>query len=177
MSEDNHKAFAVEIVNEQGVCVGTKPYGEVDRLHDILKNVFIFLLTPDRELILATITEHRLSKKIYKGKFGTPTVSLLRHGEDCEKAAKRALVNDLAIYPATLVHLGDNMETMNDGTRRLMCVYYAIHDTNVKVNGHILKDIRPVRREELTRLLQTSSEQFSPQFLVAYDRYKSILPF
>ncbi|GEM_PF-7078592 len=169
--------FAIDTWNEQGELLATKPYAAVDRRADILKNVFVFVLTSTRELLLGSITESHLSKKLYKGKLGTPTVTLLRHGEEPMKAAGRGLMNDLAIHPSKMTFLGEHLETMSDGTRRIMNVFFCIYDGAKKVNTHTLTEIRLIRRVELEPLLQVNPDQFSPQFITAYSRYKRVLPF
>ncbi|PIR45260.1 MAG: hypothetical protein COV10_00010 [Candidatus Vogelbacteria bacterium CG10_big_fil_rev_8_21_14_0_10_51_16] len=177
MTKDEEKLFDVDIFNDAGEPIGAKPWPQVDRRRDVLRNAFVYVFTPEREMLLATITEEHLSKKIYKGKLGSPAVTLVRHGESCEKAATRALVNDLAIYSSKLVHLGDTFETFNDGTKRHMCVFFCVHDANVKPNGHMLANVRRVRRQDMETLLRLNPEQFSPQFVQSYQRYKRHFPF
>ena len=177
MGDDIHKPYEVDIFDNEGNCIGTKPWPTVDRKNDILPNAFVFVFTPDHEMLLGKITEDYLSKKIYKGKLGAPAVTLIRHGEPCEKAARRALLNDLTIHSPKLNYLGEQFETFSDGTKRKMCTFFCIHDQNLKLNSQVIDSVRTIRRVELETLLRLSPEQFSPQFVRSYERNKRHFPF
>ena len=177
MTKDSGANYRVDILNEHGKTVGSKPWNEVDRRNDILPNAFVFVFTSAREMLLATLTESKLSKKIYKGKMGVPAVSLLWQNEEPEKAGYRALLNDMCIHPSTIQFLGKEFESLNDGTKRLMHVFCCVYDNGWNLNAEQIASIKKVKRVELETLLKIDPDQFSPQFVVAYEKYKRKFPY
>ncbi|MBI5138322.1 MAG: hypothetical protein HZA95_00810 [Candidatus Vogelbacteria bacterium] len=177
MINSSSHSYKVDILDEHGKPVETKVWNEVDRRKDYLENAFVFVFTQNREMLLATLTESKLSKKIYKGKMGVPAVSLVWQNEDPSKAAERALLHDMCIHPSKLYLLGREFESLKDGTKRLMNVFYCLYDNNWNINTEQLSTIKKIKRVELETLLKIDPDQFSPQFLVAYEKYKRKFPY
>ena len=177
MTKDSPTSYRVDTLDDKGNIIGSKAWNEVDRRNDFLPNAYVFVFTPMKEMLLATLTESKLSKKIYKGKMGVPAVSLVWSNEEPEKAAMRALLNDLSIHPSEVFFLGKEFENLSDGTKRLMHVFYCLYDGECSMNTEHLSTFKKIKRVELETLLKVDPDQFSPQFVVAYERYKRKFPY
>lgn len=160
----------VDILDDTGKVVGRKPYAEVDRRTDTLHCVQILFLAPEKHVLLTKLP----AKSAWAGRIGTTVSTIVRHGEATEVAAQRCLRNELGLNSVHLHYLGQSFETMENNVKRLLSQYVARAQAPLTLDP---KDgeIVAMTYAELMKNIAHDRGQFSPSFLVLWDRYSGQL--
>lgn len=161
----------VDIFDEQGNPIGTKPYTEVDRKTDVLHCVQTLLLSPGRQIALNVLP----AKSPWAGRLGTTVGTIVRSGEATEVAAARGLRKELGIEEPNLRYLGKSFEIMENGVKRWLSAYVCLHQGEISLNPED-GALKLLSKEEFLAALGGDRTQFSPSFLALYEKYHSQFP-
>lgn len=171
-----HEDFDVDILNDQGKVVGVKKRKDVDKQHDVLHSVFVLVVTPDREVILAAIPVAPEQHRWYAGCLGSTAATIVRHGEPIDVAARRVLAHELFLDYDEPVFLGEDFETYPDGIQKLSTTYYSVHNGELKPNPHEQDRLVPLSRAQIEAMIKKDPSVFAPTFLALWRRYGDRLP-
>lgn len=167
--------YPVEILNERGEVVGSKPRKDIDRVGDILHASYVFALTPNKQAAFYIIQNKGLAT-LYVGTYACPA-AILRVGEDRDAGARRALHDDFGVEDTDLQFLGEKFLTYADGVRRLMAGYVAFLSDAPQMTADGLSPVITMPHANLAYTIQSSPELFSAGTLAFWEAFGTQLPF
>lgn len=161
----------VDLLDDQGNAVGTKPYAEVDRRVDALHCAQILFVDNEQAIALTTLP----ARSAWVGRLGVTISTIVRHEEAVEVAANRCCKNELGIEPGNLRYLGETFEVFEGGIKRLISHYACVwHEPIVLApeNGELVL----MTKSDFLQRIATDRAQFAPPFLALWDRYHNDIP-
>ncbi|SRR6266550_2488414 len=171
-----HGAYPVDIVDENGLVVGTKLRRDIDKHKDIYHAVYIVLVTPVGQMVLAKIPERSDLPNLYEGQWGVPAASIRRTGESPMVAAQRAVARELYIDNAKVVPVGGGLFAMDDGRQTYGSVYYLIANPPSTYSSTDIVELITVSPRELRERIQENPDEFAPTMRILWDKYQDRLP-
>jgi len=172
----DHADYLVDLVDEHGAAIGSKPRRDIQKKADLYHTVFVLLRTPDNRLILSEIPARHDLPNLYAGRLAATAATIRRHQETSEEAAKRAASSELRLAPDALrlTNLDDSYR-VTDGYRQYVSVYVATHDVPADFNHTDIKRLALFTRDELDEAIRTDAEAFAPTFRVIWQTYADSL--
>jgi hypothetical protein len=166
----NHAEYLVDLVDENGTIVGSKPRREINKSTDLYHTVFVILRTRGNELILSKIPERKDLPNIYPGSIGATAATIRRHNETPGQASIRAVKNELYIEDAQLTHLSDGYAVLPDGRENYMSVYRGTHSAPEEFSHIDIGSFVTFGQVELDDALRSNRGQFAPTFLAIWQK-------
>lgn len=161
----------VDLLDDHGNPIGTKPHAEVDRRTDALHCVQILFL--DREHVIALT---RLpARSAWAGRLSGTIATIVRHEEAVEVAALRCCKKELGIEPGNIHYLGESFEVLEGGLKRLLSHYMCVWNEPITLNPED-GELVLMTKDEFLQRLAADRTQFSPAFLALWDRYHNEIP-
>ncbi len=171
-----HAEHLVDVLDANGNVTHHKARREIDKSKDIYHTIHVLLITPEKDILLSVIPTREDLPNLYSSHYGTTLATIRRHGETSDEAAVRALSRELFIDEVQPIKLGELFETLSDGHKSLMTVYYfqsEIPDAYSIVDIGSLVAMTP---KEIDVLVETCSEDLAPNFKVLWQKYRTKLP-
>jgi len=138
----------IEVYNEKGEVIVSKPRKDVNKKIDILKSVVILVVNGKKELFMIKARD-----SLWADKWGGSCAGLVRHDEDVREAAKRTLQRELGIND-NLNFLGEQYHDW-DGVKRLLNVFSArVNDNKPNPNKNDIKEWRWVSFDEAQAMIK-----------------------
>lgn len=142
----------VALVNEGGGLIGHKPRSMLQKT-DVVHSVFVFIVTPRRQVLLS---------KISGGKLSASAVTLCKREEDASTAAARAILP----RHIDLHHLGDQLYRSPDGHAIYMSAFYGVTSAEPHDSYELLD----------AATLGARLADFTPALQFAWQSYRTLLP-
>jgi hypothetical protein len=171
-----HDTYPVDLLDSKGGVVGQKLRKDIDKLHDTYHGVYIFLVTPEGELILSEIPNRRDLPNLYPGKRGVTIATIRRHGEDAEKAARRALNRELFIEKADVHFIGEAFARPDNKHSVFLSAYYVVSHLPEKLSTVDVGLLEVKSAKEVINELTQSPSSFAPTFRFLWNKWHSKLP-
>lgn len=159
----------VDILDERGNIVDTKPRKDIIKGKDIYHAVYGVVITPEHELVLSKIADRQDLPNLHAGKLGCTAATIRRSGERAEEAMHRALANELHLH-SRAQRLHESMVNI-DNTKRLI-TFYTINST--KPEHHSKTDIDELHAfsaEAFKTLLERHSDTVTPPLKLFWQHY------
>lgn len=169
-----HDEYNVQLCDERGITTGYKVRRDVDKKHDTLHVVDIFVIGSGK-LLLAKIP----TSPMYTGLWGVSACTLLRQHESVEEAALRCLESELEIIStdALLESLGAKFFQYSDGVRRFRTTFYAETLRKVFVaDPKNASELRWFSRDDIDDMIDDAVAECSPPFLALWKEYHEKIP-
>jgi len=147
----------VSLVNEGGQAIGHKEKSAL-LPGDIYHSVFVFLVTPLKEVVVSRMSEGRLS---------ATAVGLNTPGETPEQTALRATSVISPQEVPQLRHLGDQFYTAANGRKTYISVFYGTtHATDIQ-QTHVAMTAAEV---------DAAADSCTPALRFIWNSYRHMLP-
>lgn len=171
-----HANHLVDIVNKQGKVVGHKRRRDIDKSSDLYHSVLTLLITPEGEVILSTIPERKDLPNRYVGRLGVPVATIRRNEETADEAALRSLGRELFIDEPEVYHLGDRLQTYEDGHQTYVSAYYLITPPLQTYSKTDITDMMVLGLADFQTRLDSEPERFAPTLRALWNAYRHELP-
>lgn len=171
-----HGAYFVDIFDQHGHLAGQKRRRDIDKSKDIYHTIYIFLITPEGEVVLAHIPEREDLPNMYAGQIGASVATIRRHDESTIRAAQRAAARELFIDDAEVHELGEEMLVLDDGHRTLASVFYLVSEPPETFSKTDLAGFEVMTPAKVSRELQEHPEKFAPTMQNLWQKYVKSLP-
>lgn len=142
----------VALVNEGGGLIGHKPRSLLQKT-DVVHSVFVFIVTPSRQLVLSKMNDGHLSAS---------AVTLCKRDEDAPAAANRVILP----RHINLHHLGDQLYRSPDGRAIYMSAFYGVASVEPHESYELLD----------APALAERTADFTPALQFAWQSYHHLLP-
>lgn len=170
-----HGSHRVDLVDENGLVVGSKPRREIDKSHDVYHVVYVMLVTPEGELVLSRIPKREDLPNLYAGKLGSPAATIRRSDESPMSAAQRAAARELYIDNAAVVPVGGGLFD-TDGRQSYVSVYYAVASAPDVYSATDIADLVTIAPREFRKTVEETPQDLAPNLLELWRRYEKRLP-
>jgi len=166
-----HAAYEVDLVNEQGLPIGTKTRQEIQKATDLYHTIFVLLNTPEGRLLLTEIPERTDLPNMYPGLLGVTVATIRRHLETPDQAASRAVAKEVYIEDLPLTKMGDHYTELPDGRRQYISLYSGVHAMPEEYSHTDISNLQAFTPDEITKNLATEPQRFAPAFVDIWQRY------
>lgn len=170
-----HGRHLVDIVDENGVVVGSKPRREIDKWHDLYHVIYVILISPDGQLILSRIPNRRDLPNLYTGRLGAAVATIRRSGESPMVAAQRAIARELYVDDAEVIPVGGGLFEA-DGKQTYVSVYYMIAEAPETYSSTDIMELVTIPPREFRELVEHRHDALAPNLLALWHRYEDRLP-
>lgn len=171
-----HGTHLVDLVDENGLVVGTKQRREIDKNHDVYHTIFTILVSPVGQVVLARIPQRKDLPNLYVGLLGAPAATIRRSGESPMAAAQRAATRELFIDDATVVPVGGGLLNLEDGRQTYVSLYYMVANPPESYSSTDIGELVTFNPRELGELIAEHPDQFAPTMVMLWNRYQDRLP-
>lgn len=171
-----HGRHLVDLVDENGLVVGSKQRRDIDKNHDVYHTVYTVLVSPVGEVILAQIPSRKDLPNLYVGQLGVPAATIRRSGESPMSAAQRSVERELFIDDANLIPVGGGLFNLSDSRQTYVSVYYMVADPPESYSSTDIGELVTFTPRELRERMDAHPEEFAPTLLEVWKRYQSRLP-
>jgi len=171
-----HGRHLVDIVDENGLVVGSKQRRDIDKNRDTYHAVYTALVSPVGQVILARIPDRSDLPNLYVGQLGVPAATIRRSGESPMAAAQRAVARELFIDDAKLVPVGGGLLELENGRQTYISVYYMVANPPESYSSTDIGELVTFNPRELRERIANNPEEFAPTMLKLWDRYQDRLP-
>ena len=171
-----HGRHLVDLVDENGIVVGSKPRREIDKQHDQYHTVFIVLVSPVGEIVLGRIPTRVDLPNLYAGRLGVPAATIRRSDESPLSAAQRAVERELFIDDAKLVPVGGGSFELPEKRRTYASVYYMVASEPESYSTTDISELVTFTPRDLRERLEAHPEEFAPTLRTLWERYQNRLP-
>lgn len=170
-----HASYLVDILDKEGSISHTKARRDVDKAKDIYHGIYVFLITPEKDVLLGVIPARDDLPNLYPSSYGTAVATIRRHQETAEQAAARALSRELFIDDATPVQIGEFFEEISNRQVYASVFYFesAVPDTFSNIDISRLVAMTP---QELDLLVEANSNDLAPTLRHFWQKYRFELP-
>jgi len=158
----------VKTYTEEGKVKEEKERKNIDKVNDIVKCVFIFVLNSNNEIFLSKIPE---KSQLYAGKYGISCAGIMRSSEDIIKAALRTVRKELGVSPK-LNMLGTDFYDF-EGVKRFITAFYCLSD-EIYPNREDVPEGEFLTKERVEEMM-SNKEIFSPTFVALWEKYRYII--
>ena len=166
-----HANYPIDIVDEAGNILSTKPRRDVQKATDLFHTIFVIVATPEGQVALSKIPERTDLPNLYIHKLGATVATIRRHGENADAAAVRALQTELHMSEPVPEKLGESFETFSDGTRKYISVYREVSSLLEDFSRTDIEDLQMVDPAGLSRAMHDQPEAFAPTFAMVWQKY------
>ena len=170
-----HGSQLVDLVDENGVVVGSKPRRDIDKNRDLYHVIYVMLVTPEGELVLSRIPERSDLPNLYSGKLGAPAATIRRSGESPMTAAQRAVARELYIDDAAVVPVGGGLFS-TDNRQTYVSVYYVVARAPEVYSATDIADLVTVSPRDFRATVEHHSDELAPTLVELWARYEKRLP-
>jgi hypothetical protein len=171
-----HGRYLVDLVDENGLVVGSKQRRDIDKNRDTYHAVYTILVSPVGQLIMARIPERKDLPNLYVGRLGVPAATIRRSGESPMAAAMRSVARELYIDDAKVVPVGGGLLDLNDGRQTYASLYYMVANLPETFSSTDIGELVTYNPRELRDLATEHPEEFAPTMLNLWERYQDRLP-
>lgn len=171
-----HGRHLVDLVDENGLVVGTKQRRDIDKNRDTYHAVYTIIVTPVGQVIMARIPERRDLPNLYVGQLGVPAATIRRSGESPMAAAQRSVARELYIDDAKVVPVGGGLLDLEDGRQTYISLYYMVANQPETFSSTDIGELVMFNPRELRERIADHPEEFAPTMLKLWDRYQDRLP-
>jgi hypothetical protein len=171
-----HAAHLVDVLDVDGKIIGTKPRREINKSADIYHVIFVFLITPQGEVVLGVIPAREDLPNIYSRQMGSTLATIRRTGETPEEAAERGVQRELFIDKADLKLLGEQMMHTSDGLQTYATTYYMIGEPPATYSVIDIDTLVVVTPQQLRNLIMHHPDEIAPSLKFIWESYSSKLP-
>ena len=171
-----HGRHLVDLVDENGLVVGTKQRRDIDKNRDTYHAVYTILVSPVGQVILARIPERRDLPNLYIGKLGVPAATIRRSGESPMAAAQRSVARELYIDDAKVVPVGGGLLKLHDGRQTYTSLYYMVSNPPETYSSTDIGGLTTFNPRDLRDRMAEHPEEFAPTMLLLWERYQDRLP-
>lgn len=171
-----HGRHLVDLVDENGLVVGSKPRRDIDKRRDTYHTIFVVLVSPVGEVVLGRIPTRSDLPNLYAEQLGVPAATIRRSDESPMAAAQRAAQRELFIDDAELVPVGGGLFSLPDNRQTYVSVYYLVTNAPESYSTTDIGELVTLTARELRNRLEARPEQFAPTFLELWRRYHDRLP-
>jgi len=166
-----HENYEVDVLDTHGKVIAIKRRKDIDRQKDVLHLVYVFVVTPEGELLLSRIPKTTSKHPLFANKLGVTVATIVRHNEAHKDAAIRAMKRELGVKKPDLTFLGETLETFPGIPKRLIAAYVCTAaKEQLKPKTELTGEIVSVTGNDLDRLMRKRKE-LAPTLLVFWDRY------
>jgi len=170
-----HGRHLVDLVDENGLVVGSKPRRDIDKKNDLYHVVYVIAVTPKGELILSRIPRRADLPNMYAGRLGAAVATIRRSGESPMAAAQRSISRELFIDDADVVPVGGGL-FKTDGKQTYVSVYYMVADIPETYSSTDIAEIVSIPPREFRGIVEEHPEELAPNLLMLWQRYQDRLP-
>jgi hypothetical protein len=170
-----HGRYLVDLVDENGLVVGSKPRREIDKKIDLYHVVYVILISPEGQLILARIPRRDDLPNLYSGRLGAAVATIRRSGESPMAAARRAVAREIYIDDAEVIPAGGGLFEA-DGKPTYVSVYYMIADVPETYSSTDIAELVKVTSREFRQYVEQRPDELAPNLVHLWHRYQSRLP-
>lgn len=171
-----HGTHHVDLVDENGHVVGSKPRRDINKHKDTYHSVYIVLISPVGEVVLARIPTRTDLPNLYSGQLGVPAATIRRSRESPLSAAKRSAQRELFIDAADVVPVGGGLFNLPDNRQTYVSVYYLVGNPPETYSTTDIGEMVTFTPRELRERMEEHPEQFAPTMLEIWRRYSDRLP-
>lgn len=171
-----HGRHHVDLVDENGHVVGSKPRRDINKDKDTYHAVYIVLVSPVGEVVLARIPTRRDLPNLYAEQLGVPAATIRRSGESPLSAAKRSAERELFIDDADVVPVGGGLFKLPDNRQTYVSVYYLVAHPPETYSTTDIGEMVTFTPRELRERIESHPEEFAPTMLEIWRRYSDRLP-
>lgn len=171
-----HGRHLVDLVDENGVVVGSKPRRDIDKYHDVYHAVYVVLVSPVGQVILGRIPDRDKLPNLYIGQLGVPAATIRRSGESPMAAAQRAVQRELYIDSAAVVPVGGGLFDLPDGRQTYVSVYYMVANPPEIFSSTDVAELVTLTPRTLRERIESRPQEFAPTMLMLWEKYQSRLP-
>lgn len=171
-----HAAYNVDVLDQSGAIVGSKPRRKINKQTDIHHTVFVFLITPKGEIVLGVIPAREDLPNIYSRLMGVPVATMRRTGETAHHAAQRGVQRELFIENARLHLLGECMLELPENIRIYATAYYMVSNAPDMYSLIDIDTLVVVTPQQIRDLLSNHPNELSPTFIQLWESYSHKLP-
>lgn len=165
MNEIDHAHHLVDLVDEQGHPVAVKKRIEIDKQTDLYHAIFIHLVTPDQNFILAQISVDKKLPNIYAGRLGFPMATIRRHNESIQDAAKRCLTIECQLSDAAPIHMVTKYFQTSDGHRSYASLFTIKIPVDIGTINKARQDLLAFSRSECQLHIEQCPHTLTPHFI------------
>ncbi len=172
-----HSNYPIDILDEQGNVIGSKPRIELDKHHDRYASANILLITPRGELIVQTIPPNETLPNIYVGRLGV-LATVRWSGESSLAAAQRCMARELFIDDMKLTKLGEKMHDLPDGRREWLAAFYGIAEMPSNFSPVDIESLVVITPKQLDALAASEKplDTIAVNLLAIWQTYRHKLP-
>ncbi len=171
-----HGTHHVDLVDENGHVVGSKPRRDINKHKDTYHSIYIVLISPVGEVVLARIPTRTDLPNLYSGQLGVPAATIRRSRESPLSAAKRSAQRELFIDAADVVPVGGGLFNLPDNRQTYVSVYYLVGNPPETYSTTDIGEMVTFTPRELRERMEEHPEQFAPTMLEIWRRYSDRLP-
>lgn len=171
-----HGRHLVDLVDENGLVVGTKQRRDIDKNRDTYHAVYTILVSPVGQVILARIPDRRDLPNLYVGQLGVPAATIRRSGESPMTAAQRSVARELYIDDAKVVPVGGGLLTLEDGRQTYASLYYMVSNLPETFSSTDIGELVTWNPRDLREHIANHPEDFAPTMLQLWEKYQDRLP-
>lgn len=170
-----HGTHSVDLVDENGLVVGTKLRRDIDKRHDTYHTVYTLMISPLGRVVLARIPTREDLPNMYDGRYGASVATIRRTEESPMTAAQRSVARELYIDDAQVVPVGGGF-FRTDGIGTYVSVYYLIADPPRTYSSTDIAELEEFNPRDLSEKMKESSDTFAPNLIRLWERYHTRLP-
>lgn len=172
-----HTRYPIDILDQQGRVIGSKPRNQLDKLRDTYHSVNVLLITPRGELVLQTIPENKVMPTLYPGTLGT-IAAVKRSNETPDQSAARIMSKQLFIDDMPLTALGGQMHDLIDGRREFLSAYYGIADPPASFSLFDIESLVVMAPRQLDKLVAAKDplQKVAINLYTIWQAYRDKLP-
>lgn len=171
-----HDFYPVDLLNEEGVVVGSKPRYQINKLEDIHHTTHVILITPRGEVVMSIIPVREDLPNVYANKLGTTVATIRRSGESALHAAQRSVSRELFIDDMPLTLLGERFHPLPPMKDNLLTVYYGISEVPESYSLLDIDGLIVMSPREIDAKLETSPDDYARSFIEVWKAYRQKLP-
>jgi hypothetical protein len=171
-----HASYPVDILDETGVVIDSKPRNEIHKPHDIYHTIHVILITPRGELVLSTIPVREDLPNLYARLIGTTMATIRRSGETAREAALRGMSRELFIDDMSLRMLGEDMYDLPDNRKNLITAYYGVSEPPESFSILDIESLVVMSSRQMRWLAEHQPEELAPTLLAIWHKYHTKLP-
>jgi hypothetical protein len=170
-----HGFQMVDILNKTGAIIGQKPRRDIDKTKDIYHTVFVFLVTPDKHMVLGQIPAREDLPNLYANQYGATAATIRRSDETPEHAAARAVERELFIDDADLRQIGESLEEF-DKLKKLVSVFVLRSEMPDSFSLMDIKALKPMTRSDIDAWMQKKPGKLAPTLRLVWQKYGERFP-
>jgi len=171
-----HGRHPVDLVDENGLVVGSKLRRDIDKSRDVYHVVYIVLVTPVGQVVMGKIPARTDLPNLYADQLGAPAATIRRSGESPLAAARRCIERELFIDGAKVVPVGGGLFTLDDGRQTYVSVYYLVAEPPESYSNTDIGELVTFTPREVRERIEHHPEEFAPTFIELWRRYQDRLP-